>query len=189
MGYISIWNGYEEASFIGCGLYKIKQTGKSSSGGPAPIMEAVSVDENGEQVANDDIIDEALFYFKSNMLLRTYTIKGNGDRLILYITYFLSQCLKRLVGVTRDQAKNVLFALANEGFSAPGDKGFPFPAFFPQPKDAAEVEKWKEYMKQVRLEAGQRLVKKVFLFPEADNTGNKFWMIFAKYTLLGQSEK
>lgn len=192
MGYISGWNGYEEngASLIGCGIYKIKQSkSTASSAGPAPRLEATTVDENGNEVENQDIIDEALFYFKPNMMFRTYTIKGDGDRLILYLTYYISQCLKRLVGVPKDQAKNVLFALANEGFSCPGDKGFPFPAFFPPAKDAAETEKWKEYMKQLRHEVGVRLIKKVYAFPEPDQTGNKFWMVFAKYTLLGQTDK
>lgn len=186
MGYISIWNGYEEGgvSFIGCGLYKMKMSSKAVPG-PAERMDAVSVDESGTEIANEDIIDESLFYFKANMLMRTYTIKGDGDRLILYLTYYLSQCLKKIVGLTKDQSKSALFAFANEGFSAPGEKSFPFPAFFPTPKDAAEVDKWKEYMKQLRVEAASRLVKKVFEFPESDGTGNKFWVVFAKYTLLG----
>lgn len=188
MGYISVWNGYEEApSLIGCGVYKIKQSSKSgSAAGPAPRMEPTTVNESGEEVANEDIIDEALFYFKSNMLFRTFTIKGDGDRLILYLTYFISQCLKKLVGATKDAAKQILHAFAHDGFSAPGEGGFPFSAFFPQPADAAEVEQWKTYIKQLRLETVSRVLKKVYQFPEADGTGNKFWMVFAKYTLLGQ---
>ncbi|CUG91261.1 ARP2/3 complex subunit, putative [Bodo saltans] len=186
MGYISIWNGYEEggASFIGCGLYNIKMSSKAVAG-PAKAMDPTSVDENGAEVANEDIIDESLFYFKANMLMKTFTIKGDGDRLILYLTYFLSQCVKKVVGLTKDQAKQALHAFANEGFCAPGEKAFPFPAFFPTPKDAAEVDKWKEYMKQLRVEAAVRLIKKVYQFPEADGTGNKFWVVFSKYTLLG----
>lgn len=186
MGYISVWNSYEEGgvSFIGCGLYNIKMSSKAVAG-PAKAMDPVAQDESGAEVANEDIIDEALFYFKANMLMKTYTIKGDGDRLILYLTYYLSQCLKKLVGLTKEQAKQVLHAFANEGFSAPGDKSFPFPAFFPVPKDAAEVDKWKEYMKQLRVESSVRLIKSVFQFPEPDGTGNKFWIVFSKYTLLG----
>jgi actin related protein 2/3 complex subunit 3 len=190
MAYVSRWNGYEETSFIGCGVYPIKQTPKSgSNAGPAPRMDPVAPNEDGVEEEQEDILDEALQFFKPHMLFRTYKIKGAADRLTLYLTMYINQCLKRLVGVTREQAKNVLFTFANEPITAPGDASFPFTSFYPSPKDAAEVDKWKEYIRQLRLELTVRIIAAVYKFPEADNTGSKFWMTFAKQTLLQQNDK
>jgi actin related protein 2/3 complex subunit 3 len=186
MVYHSKWNGYEESVILGCGVFPVKATHKNPAAGPAPKLDLTTVNEQGEEEEQEDVLDEALQYFKPHMLFHTYTIKGNADRLILYLTMFINQCLKKIVGVSKSEAKQILFNFAHEGFSAPGDKAFPFSVFFPAPQGPAEVEKWKEYMKQLRVEMTARLIPKVYQFPEADGTGSKFWMIFAKSNFLGQ---
>jgi len=189
MAYTSRWNGYEERTLLGCGVYPIKQSPKSgSSVGPAPALDPTAVnEETGQEEPQDDLLDEALQYFKPHMLFRTYKIKGNADRLTLYLTSFIHTCLKRLVGVTKDKAKGVLTLLAQESPIAPCESTYPFHQFFPAPTSPAEVEQWKEYAKQLRLEMVVRVAEKAYQFPEADGTPNKFWLIFAKQGLLGQT--
>jgi actin related protein 2/3 complex subunit 3 len=52
-----------------------------------------------------DIVDEALYYFRANVLFKNYEIQGisfffcillvegPGDKLLMYLTLFISQCL------------------------------------------------------------------------------------------------
>ena len=44
----------------------------------------------------EDIIDEALKYFKANVFFNTFEMKGNADRLLVYLTLFTHQCVLRL---------------------------------------------------------------------------------------------
>ena len=46
--------------------------------------------------AGEDIIDEALFYFKPNIFFREYEIKGAADRTLIYLTFYISECLRKL---------------------------------------------------------------------------------------------
>ncbi len=48
------------------------------------------------QFANMDIIDEAFTYFRINVLFKNYEIKGPGDKLIVYLSVYLSHLFKTL---------------------------------------------------------------------------------------------
>jgi actin related protein 2/3 complex subunit 3 len=187
MGYPSKFNEKEVAvdgktTLIGCGMYAIKQTPScGSAGGPAPRLET---DDDAE-----DILDEVLYYFKPRMLLHTYPMEGPADRLSLYLTLFVHQCLVKLAPprgslVTKNQAKSVLHAFANESVVSPGDASYPFNAMYPA-ASAEEAAAFKDYAKQLKLELAARLAVKVFAFPGEGDTGNKFWLPFAKTSLLG----
>ena len=43
-----------------------------------------------------DIIDEALEYFKPNIFFREYEIKGAADRTLIYLTFYITECLRKL---------------------------------------------------------------------------------------------
>merc|ERR1712137_925596 len=43
-----------------------------------------------------DVIDEALRFFKANVLFRNYEVKGPADRVLLWLTYYAKCCLRRL---------------------------------------------------------------------------------------------
>ncbi|KAH9582181.1 Actin-related protein 2/3 complex subunit 3 [Trypanosoma melophagium] len=176
----SRWNGYEECSLLGCGVYPLRLTSKFTPASPAPRMVDVVGEGREEQ---DDIVDEALYFFKPHMFFRTFPIKGAGDRVILYLTMYLHGCLEKIIGLKREEAVATLISYATLSFASPGDENFRFNSFFPT-GDQSEQEKWREYAKQIRMEAGIRLIEKVFLFPEKDGTGNKFWMAFAKRPFL-----
>lgn len=190
MGYISIWNGHEAPGttpILGCGVYAIifsKSSGAAGQG-PAPTMDRRSVNEAGETVENQDLLDEIIFNFKANVLMKTFELKGPADRVTLYMTLYILQCLKRLVGVKQEQAKAVLLQLAIEKFVAPGDDAFPFtPLYSMQGTTAADIQLWRDYMKQLRLEVGTRLPKYVYAYPTAEGLGNVHWMVFNRYSFL-----
>ena len=44
----------------------------------------------------EDIVEEALYYFRANVLYRNYQIDGSSDRTLIYLTFFIQQCLKEL---------------------------------------------------------------------------------------------
>eukprot|EP00758_Cryptobia_borreli_P003314 Tbor_TRINITY_DN3680_c0_g1::TRINITY_DN3680_c0_g1_i1::g.215::m.215/K05756/ARPC3; actin related protein 2/3 complex, subunit 3 len=186
--YHSIWNGYEEETLLGCGVYKIKQTHKASMVGPAPSMSLVDVDEEGNQTEAEDILDEALYYFKSNVLFKTFKMKGDADRLILFLTHYLHTLLKKIVRMDIKAAKAVVLQLQTEYSVLPTDASFPFAVFFSLDKEGPvttdEKERFTEYSKQIRYEIGMRMIDKVYQFPEADGTGSKHWMLFTRHHLL-----
>ena len=39
--------------------------------------------------AEMDVIDEALHYFKANVFFRTYEIKSDADRVLIYVTLYI----------------------------------------------------------------------------------------------------
>ena len=41
-----------------------------------------------------DIIDEALFMFRANILFKNYKIKGPADKVIVYLTSFIQKCFE-----------------------------------------------------------------------------------------------
>lgn len=186
-------NNNAPRTLLGCGLYAIKQNPKAGSNcGPAPKLEDMITDEaTGEQAPGYDIVDEAIYYFKSNMMHKTFEVKGPGDRLILYLTLYIQQCLKRLIAdgkkATKTQARQTLLALAIERSKTPIDSTYPFNAFHPEAKKCTddEVELWREYAKQLRLEVGVRLIQRIFVFPEEDGTANKWWVVFGNQKFLG----
>lgn len=42
-----------------------------------------------------DIVDETLYTFRANILFRNFEVKGPADKLLIYLTLFVCQCLKR----------------------------------------------------------------------------------------------
>ncbi|KAG8341294.1 putative ARP2 3 complex ARPC3 (21 kDa) subunit [Trypanosoma vivax] len=176
----SRWNGYEERCLLGCGVYPLRHTSEFTPSGPSTRMDNVA----GEGLEDShDIVDEALYLLKPHLLLRSFSIKGAGDRVLLYLTAYMHECLKMLTAVTREEAAKLLINHATLKFSSPGDKDFPFNSFFLS-GSSSEKEEWQSYMRQLRVEASSRLVEKVFMFPETDGTGNRFWLAFAKRSFL-----
>merc|ERR1711990_1423096 len=60
---------------------------KTANRGPAPCLPVTE---------EADIIDEALYYFKANVFFRTYEIKSESDRVLIYLTLYITECLKKL---------------------------------------------------------------------------------------------
>ncbi|XP_037567244.1 actin-related protein 2/3 complex subunit 3-B isoform X1 [Dermacentor silvarum] len=148
---------------------------KSQYRGPAPK----STDET-------DIIDEALYYFKANVFFRTYEIKSEADRVLIYLTLYISECLKKLQKCSsKNQGVQDMKALAISKFDIPGEAGFPLNPVYAKPSSPSEAETMRAYLTQLRQECGQRLCDKVF----DSETGkpSKWWLCFAKRKFMDKS--
>lgn len=152
------------SSCSGCSVLPLKTTTR----GPAPLA------PDGA----DDIIDEILGFFKANVLFKHFEVKGPADRVLIYLTLYITQCLQKLEKCPNPiEGVKALTAMAHEQFKIPGDLGFALGSFFPAPQSAQEGELCRSYLKQAREELGRRLVTKVY---DADGQPSKFWIVFAK---------
>eukprot|EP01063_Lacrimia_lanifica_P016716 TRINITY_DN2325_c0_g4_i1.p2 TRINITY_DN2325_c0_g4~~TRINITY_DN2325_c0_g4_i1.p2 ORF type:complete len:187 (+),score=96.79 TRINITY_DN2325_c0_g4_i1:49-609(+) len=176
--YHSECNALKAKELCGCGVYPMKGKVK----GPAPNSEEGCLDGQC-----DDLLDEVLYYFKANMLFQQYSVQGAGDRALLYLTLYVHYVVKLSKGKTQEDMKRVFIEERTKEFSHPGDKSFPLAGFLPAPKNAAEAEEWKAYMKQCREELFNRLIPMLYKHPNADGHPDKFWMMFCKKKFLGKT--
>ncbi|KAH8988522.1 ARP2 3 complex 21 kDa subunit [Lactarius akahatsu] len=158
------------------GIYPIKTRLR----GPAPV--AASTEQG-------DIIDETLDLFRANSLFRNFEIKGPGDRLLIILILFISDCLAKLGSArtppTQIEATKTLNTLAVDNFPIPGDANFLLNAHYAPPAGRADADHLRQYLVQVRQELAARLVEKLY----ADGTGkpSKWWMSFQKRRFMNRS--
>jgi actin related protein 2/3 complex, subunit 3 len=43
--------------------------------------------------AYEDIIDEAIMFFRANCFFKNYEIEGSADKVIVFLTVFIQRCL------------------------------------------------------------------------------------------------
>jgi len=85
-----------------------------------------------------DIIDEAISFFKANVLFRNYEVKGPADRVLVYLTLYISQAINQMVNQSKGGAQKNMFNLAIQNFAVPGDKNFVLSGFVSNPANRAE---------------------------------------------------
>ncbi|XP_035691233.1 actin-related protein 2/3 complex subunit 3-like isoform X1 [Branchiostoma floridae] len=142
--------------------------------GPAP--------KTGES----DIIDEAMHFFKANVFFKNYEIKSEADRTLIYVTLYISECLKKLQKCTsKNNGQKEMHTLALGKWPIPGEAGFPLNALYGKPKDRQEEDSMQQYLLQLRQETGMRLCEKVF-DPNTDQP-SKWWMCFVKRKFMDKS--
>merc|ERR1712137_1137433 len=146
MVYHSSYNGDQSRMLCNMCILPIKTQYK----GPAPLLKE----------DKDDVIDEALNFFKANVLFRNYEVKGGADRVLLYLTYYIKQCLQKIDCLSKGDATKALYQFAIENFQIPGDSGFVFGGYFTQ----------------LRQEVGVRLVERVY--KNGDAAPSKWWVCF-----------
>ncbi|XP_062499923.1 actin-related protein 2/3 complex subunit 3-like [Corticium candelabrum] len=160
--YHSSFNGQQYRLLANMALLPINTTFK----GPAPRGDG-----------SMDIVEEALYYFKANVFFKNYEIKGEADRVLMYLTLYTTECLKKMTKCrTKNDALKEMNTLALANFPIPGDPNFPLNSFFTKAKDRAEGDQMAQYLLQLRQELGARLVPKVF---EGDKP-SKWWLCFSK---------
>ncbi|KAM5194186.1 actin-related protein 2/3 complex subunit 3 [Mantella aurantiaca] len=148
---------------------------RSQFKGPAP-----------RETKDTDIIDEAIYYFKANVFFKNYEIKNEADRTLIYITLYISECLKKLQKCTsRGQGEKEMYTLGITNFPIPGEPGFPLNAMYLKPSNKQEDEVMRAYLQQLRQETGLRLCEKVF-DPQTDKP-SKWWMCFVKKQFMNKS--
>jgi len=99
-----------------------------------------------------DIIDETLDLFRANSLFRNFEIKGPGDRLLIILILYISDCLAKLgsgrTPPTQIEATKTLNTLAVDNFPIPGDANFLLNAHYAPPASRADAGSvlrfWKE---------------------------------------------
>eukprot|EP01059_Diplonema_ambulator_P000407 TRINITY_DN10343_c0_g2_i1.p1 TRINITY_DN10343_c0_g2~~TRINITY_DN10343_c0_g2_i1.p1 ORF type:complete len:189 (+),score=48.59 TRINITY_DN10343_c0_g2_i1:52-618(+) len=168
--YHSQYNGTKAKELCGCGIYPLR----TKMQGPAEITDG------------DDILDEVLYNFKANMLFQQYSVKGAGDRTLLYLTLYVHHVLRLLKEKTVDDSKKVFLEIKNKNFEHPGDRGFPLIGFLPAPTTADEGEEWRAYMRQCREELNNRIVERIYQHPTVEGFPDKFWTMFCKRKFLGK---
>ena len=142
---------------------------KTSVRGPAPKL------AEGE---TKDIIDECLTFFRANMFFSTFDVKGGSDRLLIYLTLYAAQCIKRCQKIkNKKEGEKILYNLANESFAIPGQNGWKLGGYFATPKTSKEGEQLRSYLKQAREELSSRIAVKLY---SEDGTQNKWWMQYGK---------
>ncbi|GAM22120.1 hypothetical protein SAMD00019534_052950 [Acytostelium subglobosum LB1] len=147
---------------------------KTNHKGPAPKADPNSV----------DCIDEALDFFKANILFRNFEVQGNGDRVLIYLTLYITKCLLKIANLSKADAEKQLFTMAQEQFSVPGEAAFPLGGLvvIPNTRDAADT--MRQALTQLRLECGVRLVQRCYTEPARPN---KWWICFSKRKFLGKA--
>lgn len=70
-------------------------------------------------------------------------LQSEADRVLIYITLFITECLKKLQKcATQPQAMNEMFSLAISKFDIPGDPGFPLNSVYAKPTSPTEAGKY-----------------------------------------------
>jgi actin related protein 2/3 complex subunit 3 len=132
-----------------------------------------------------DIVDETINYFKANVFFNTYEIKGDSDRLLLYLTLYCHQCLTRMTRASsKDAVLKEMYQLSIETFKLPMDAGFPISSFYSQCASKREQDELRQYLLHLRQELGLRLAERVC---EGGGAPSKWWLCFTKRRFLGKS--
>ena len=86
------------------------------------------------ETKDTDIVDEAIYHFKANVFLKNYEIKNEADRTLIYITLYISECLKKLQKCnSKSQGEKEMYTLGITNFPIPGEPGFPLNAIYAKP--------------------------------------------------------
>jgi actin related protein 2/3 complex subunit 3 len=157
----------------GMGLMPLKTKYK----GPAPRF-------TGE-ADQPDIVDEAISFFKANVLFRNFEVKGPADRVLVYLTLYISQCLNSIGSQNKGGAAKNLYNLAIQNFAVPGDRNFALAGFVTNPANRAEADQIRQYLTQLRQECGTRLLDAVYA--QNENEPSKWWMCFSKRKFLNMA--
>eukprot|EP01108_Squamamoeba_japonica_P007793 TRINITY_DN6750_c0_g1_i1.p1 TRINITY_DN6750_c0_g1~~TRINITY_DN6750_c0_g1_i1.p1 ORF type:complete len:177 (-),score=59.21 TRINITY_DN6750_c0_g1_i1:90-620(-) len=168
--YHSSFNGVESRVVCNIPILPIK----SKYRGPATPADPAAL----------DVIDEALNFFKANCLFRNFEVKGYADRLIVYLTLYISSCIKHLSRnqYDKDSALKELYQLAIKNFQVPGDKSWVLGGMTTAPKSRGDTDILKQFFTQLRQETGVRLCD--YIYRHDANVPSKWWMCYAKKKFL-----
>ena len=114
--------------------------------------------------SDPDVIDEALTYFKANVFFRTYEIRSEADRVLIYLTLYITDCLKKLQRcASKSQGQQEMYSLAIARFDIPGDAGFPLNGVYAKPQTPEQADLMRQYFLQVRLIACPKEQNPIFI--------------------------
>lgn len=70
-------------------------TSSAESGCGLPFAPVLQTARNASTEHPPDIVGEALYLFRANVLFKSFEVKGSGDKLLLYAMLYISSCLLR----------------------------------------------------------------------------------------------
>jgi actin related protein 2/3 complex subunit 3 len=128
-----------------------------------------------------DIIDESLIYFRANVLFKNFPIKGDADKLLVYITVFISKCLEVSINQEPEKAKLLIKSLIDDCDWSPTKNHFLNNILTVKQNEVNELQ---VYLKAIRREVAMRLM---FILYDSDykTLDLKFWLGFAKKKFMG----
>ncbi|KAI8917374.1 actin-related protein 2/3 complex subunit 3 [Entophlyctis helioformis] len=125
----------------------------------------------------DDIIDEALALYRANTFFRNFEIKGNADRVLIYLTLYIQECLGKLSKLPNlVEGQKLLATHAVQNFAIPGDANFPINAMYERPANRPDADALRQYLLQLRQEVSVRLAVRIY----EEDRPSKWWMCFSK---------
>lgn len=130
-----------------------------------------------------DIIDEAIIYFRSNVLFKNFSIDGDADKLLVYITVFIQKCLEKANNPDQKKAKENMRKLVTSCEYVPDVENF-FNILCDLKKKKAELGDLQRYLKNVRKETCERLIYILF-DDEKYKMDYKFWVSLGKRKFMG----
>eukprot|EP01017_Pseudomicrothorax_dubius_P019815 TRINITY_DN2184_c0_g4_i3.p1 TRINITY_DN2184_c0_g4~~TRINITY_DN2184_c0_g4_i3.p1 ORF type:complete len:177 (-),score=48.55 TRINITY_DN2184_c0_g4_i3:470-1000(-) len=132
----------------------------------------------------DDIIDEVIKSFRINVLFKNYDVASEADKLLIYVTVFLCQCLKKIEGKTNaDEARRILWEFVKAPSARPGQPQFFLGGLISKPEDPREIDVFALYTAQLKEEAMNRLLDILFI-GKAPAPEYRFWMAYGKKTFM-----
>lgn len=121
-----------------------------------------------------------------NSTMVPLTLQSEVDRVLIYITLYITECLKKLQRCSnKAQGNQEMYSLAISKFDIPGEAGFPLNAMYARPASAQEGDLMRQYLLQLRQEIGARVCEKVF--STEDGKPSKWWLCFAKKKFMEKS--
>lgn len=137
-----------------------------------------------------NIVDEALYLYRVNILFRSFELHGAADRTLLYTQLFLQECIALLAAArplpNKKEAEKLLLPLATQpNFAMPGDSNFKLNAIFPAPKSTSDADMLRKYLLKLRSEAVKGLIFK--LYAENEQVPNKWWLSFSKRRFMNKA--
>merc|ERR1712060_315832 len=122
-----------------------------------------------------DIVDEAIQFFRSNVLFRNFEVKGPCDRTLIYLTLFISATLRSFepCKTRTDAATKAVPRLLGTHFILPGEIGFPLNALYPPATERSEMEALRAFLRAAREQVCQRMLDRCF--DAQTGMPNKWW--------------
>ena len=147
--YHSVWNKKEpDQKYCGIPVFDFKKDKT-----PSLDYKKLNVPINQIEL---DIIDEAIIYFRANVLFKNFSIDGDADKLIVYITVFIQKCLEKAgLNTEPNTAKVNMKKLIDSCEYIPNTENF-FNVLVD--KKDNEISNLQKYLKEIRKEVVSRLI-------------------------------
>ena len=172
--YHSVFNKIETQKFCGIPALDFKKD-KTPSLDPTKLSTAIKDNQL-------DIIDEALIYFRINVLFKNFNIEGDADKLLVYIIVFIQKCLEKGNDPDIKKAKENINKLVSTCEWIPKSENF-F-NMLADSKDTSNVGNLQKYLKEIRQEVVKRLI--YILFDNIPTSmDRKFWLGLGKKKFMG----